>query len=99
MEGCVFQVRLSNIWVVNHRMNFKKIICSIRIPVVTQPETIRRRKRQANSSEMESLDFENFDFDGFDSNFEDIPAPTLDPNFEPAIDLPTGKKKKKKKKK
>lgn len=40
---------------------------------------------------MESLDLEDFDFGGFDSNFEDIPAPTLDPNFEPAIDLPTGK--------
>jgi hypothetical protein len=67
------------------------MIWSIRIPVVTEPETKRRRKRQANSSEIESLGFDDFDFDGFDANFEDIPAPALDPNFEPAIDLPIGK--------
>jgi hypothetical protein len=67
------------------------MIWSIRIPVVTEPETKRRRKRQANSSEIESFGFDDFDFDGFDANFEDISAPALDPNFEPAIDLPIGK--------
>ncbi|XP_046631548.1 uncharacterized protein LOC124311207 [Daphnia pulicaria] len=66
-----------------------KDVC-FKVPVVTEPETKRRRKRQANSSEIESFGFDDFDFDGFDSNFEDISAPALDPNFEPAIDLPIG---------
>lgn len=76
----------------NHRIriNFKQIIKNIRIPVVTQPEAKRWRKRQANSSEIESFGFDDFDFGGFDTNFEEISPPDLDPNFEPAIDLPTG---------
>ena len=70
---------------------YSKITEYLRIPVVTQPETNRRRKRQANSSEIESLGFDDFDFGGFDSNFEEIQPAALDPNFEPAIDLPTGR--------
>ena len=78
-------------WIIITSFNFCLWFNVIRIPVVTEPETNRRRKRQANSGEIESFGFDDFDFGGFDSNFEDISPPALDPNFEPAIDLPTGK--------
>ena len=66
-----------------------------RIPIVTeQPNAAgtNRRKRQINQTETLDDDdsFFNFDFDGFDSNFGDALEPNLDPDFEPAIDLPTG---------
>lgn len=61
-----------------------------KVPVVTEQQTNQRRKRQLNISENDPFDFEDFNFDGFDANFEEMPSSSIDPDFEPAIDLPTG---------
>lgn len=60
-----------------------------RIPVVTEktPVVGTRRKRQDNPTEDDLFDF---DFSDFDSKFDDIPQPSLDPDFEPSVDLPLG---------
>lgn len=60
-----------------------------RIPVVTEKTVAvgTRRKRQDNPAEDDMFDF---DFSDFDSKFDDIPPPSLDPDFEPSVDLPLG---------
>lgn len=58
-----------------------------------KPVATSRRKRQAfnsSSTEIVADDFFDFDFNGFESNFDGNIEPALDPDFEPAIDLPTG---------
>lgn len=63
-----------------------------RIPVVNEQPAVtnRRRKRQINQTETHDDDFFAISFDDFDSNFADSLEPSIDPDFEPAVDLPTG---------
>lgn len=61
-----------------------------------KPSDSARRKRQAITSSNESSsddgdDLFDFDFGDFETTFDETnSAPSLDPDFEPSIDLPLG---------
>lgn len=63
-----------------------------RIPVVTEKTTeiVTRKKRQDNPDDSADELFD-FDFGDFDSKFDDVQPPSIDPDFEPSVDLPLGK--------